>query len=244
MNLFKTTYLRNQEGQFVCGISMVKVIVVVALLLTLAVGSIYSIITAPLLNKPESEDPLTKAVEAAVWVTTGTQYMVDGNVIWDEFTGDTNGPSIYVGDDIQTLNKWNEWQTANLKKQVQTWQERAGEPTAILINTCRQNGMNGLDCPKTLYAMAQQESYFGKAMSGDGGRSWGFFHVMDYHGVPKSCSEDLACSSDWTLKRMIRLGFKTNPNVAIQKHNGTPNTPATNRYLALVIAKKALWPSK
>ena len=240
--LFKTLYLRDHSGQYVCGISVIKLAAVAAIMFTIGFGIIYSMIVAPTLNKPISRDYLQEAVENAVWVTTGTQESVDGNVIWSSPTDNDSSPAIYLGSDTQTLYKWHEWELEETRKELDKWKKKAGEPTAILSYVCRQNGITGKECPITLYAMAQHESYFGKAMSGDGGRSQGYFHILDIHKLPKSCTHDLECSADFTLKRMIRLGYKTNPGVAVMLHNGTPNTPTTLKYLASVNAKKALWP--
>jgi hypothetical protein len=215
---------------------------VITLLLAVAIGIIYSISVAPGLNQAKASDHVTEAVERAIWAPTGTQVSVDGNIIWAVSNGES-GPATYVGDSIEQLYKFKEWEVKEAGKDLEKWRKKAGEPTAILTYVCRQNGINSKDCPVTLYAMAQHESYFGKAMSGDGGRSQGYFHILDIHKLPKSCTHDLECSADFTLKRMIRYGYKTNPANAIMAHNGTPGIPATTRYLASVNAKKALYPN-
>ena len=143
--------------------------------------------------------------------------------------------------DKNTLLEWNETYPEKLKREVEIWKEKAGEPTAILKRVCRNNGITDGDCPKILYAMAEHESFFGEVMSGDGGRSHGYFHIMDYHKVPKSCSEDLECSADWSLKRMIVNGFKKNRDNAIRLHNGGLDNPVTFTYLRDVKQKMSLW---
>lgn len=116
----------------------------------------------------------------------------------------------------------------------------------ILSHVCRQNGIEGMDCPGTLYAMAYQESRLGQAMIGDGGRSIGWFQIhRGFHpSVGDTCSMDLECSANWTLNRLISQGFLIDPDTAIMLHNGTPNTPKTLSYLASIKSKKALYPSK
>lgn len=241
--LRKIHYIRGDDGRYVGGISKIKLIVILTILGILIAGTVHSALYAPALNKKLTiEDSITKAIENAMWVATGTQESVSGNIITAPFDGDPSAPAIYVGDNLETLYKWHEWETNQLKQDVSKWKTKAGEPTAILSHVCRQNGITAKDCPITLYAMAQHESYFGKAMSGDGGRSQGYFHILDIHKLPKTCTHDLECSANFTLKRMIRYGYKTNPSVAIMAHNGTPGTPTTLRYLAAVNSKKALWP--
>lgn len=242
LNLFKTIYKRDTGGQYVCGLSVLKLATMTGITLMVTIGTAYSMIVAPTLNKT-NEDNLTVATQEIIWTATGTQERVEGNVIWSLSNGESIEPAVYVGNNIQDLYKFKEWEMQETREAVEEWKKKAGEPTAILTYVCRQNGINSKDCPVTLYAMAQHESYFGKAMVGDGGHSHGYFHIMDYHKVPASCSENLECSADWTLKRMIRLGYKTNPGVAVMKHNGTPNTKATLAYLDSVNRKKALWPN-
>ena len=139
--------------------------------------------------------------------------------------------------DKATKKKWIE----SLEKQVEELKIEAGKPTAILKKVCRDKGFTDADCPKILYAMADQESYFGKVMSGDGGRSHGYFHIMDYHNVSKSCSEDLKCSATWTLNRLIAKGFATNRDNAIRLHNGSLANPVTLVYLESVKSKMSLF---
>lgn len=244
--LRKIHYFRDHDGQFAGGISKLKAVVLLAVLGVSLAGAVQSVLFAPALNAKERvEESLTQAIENATWVTTGTQISVKGNVIMDEADlADAEAPAIYLGDDVNTLYKWHEWETKQLKKELENWMKKAGEPTAILTRVCRQNGVQDAKCPPTLYAMAAQESILGKAMTGDGGRSRGWFHIMDYHEVTDACALDLECSADWTLKRMLRMGFEKSRDTAIMLHNGTPNTPNTLRYLAAVNSKMALWPKK
>lgn len=137
----------------------------------------------------------------------------------------------------ENLAKWKVY----LESEIKRLEEETGKPTAILTKVCRKNGFTDSDCPKILYAMAVQESFFGKVMTGDSGRSHGYFHILDIHKLPKSCSHDLECSADWSLKRMIRYGFKTNRDKAVMAHNGTPGTKTTLNYLAQVKKKMSLF---
>ncbi len=158
------------------------------------------------------------------WLTDGS-CTHEGNQVHCDFT------------DAPTAKKWAE----SMEDEASYWKEQAGRPTSILMKVCRDHGYEDADCPRILYGMAQQESYFGKVMDGDSGRSHGFFHIMYYHNVPRSCTDDLKCSANWTLDRMVRLGFATNRNIAIERHNGTPGIPATIHYLAEVKSKMSLF---
>ena len=121
--------------------------------------------------------------------------------------------------DTATKAKWEAWQKS---------------PMAILTQVCDEHGIHDGKCPTILAAMARVESIFGKAMVGDGGRSHGYFHIMDYHNVPASCSESLPCSASWSLDRMIAKGYKTNWQNAVRLHNGSLNNPKTLAYLNTV----------
>lgn len=150
-----------------------------------------------------------------------------------------NVKTYYLGDS-ETYAKWIEY----LDNHVAELERKVGEPKTVLRYVCRENGVMDESCPKILYGMAWQESVFGKYMTGDGGKSKGWYHIMHYHNVPVSCSHNLECAADWTLKRMIRFGFgenKRKTEEAIMRHNGTPNTPTTKNYLALVLNKAKLW---
>lgn len=139
--------------------------------------------------------------------------------------------------DPSTVKKW-----ANaMEERIKQLEIEAGKPMAVLSKVCRDKGFDDADCPKILAAMAQHESLFGKQMVGDGGRSHGFFHIMDYHKVPVTCSENLKCSATWTLNRMIAKGFASNRDNAIRLHNGSLNNPVTAKYLAIVKSKMNLF---
>ncbi len=130
--------------------------------------------------------------------------------------------------EIDTLKKWRAWEQSEREKAT---------PIGILQGVCVARGLSKT-CASTLYGMAVVESKFGKAMTGDAGKSHGWFHIHSgYHpGVKKSCAYDLRCSAAWTLDRMIRLGYLEDPDTSIMAHNGTPGIPATLNYLAKVKA--------
>jgi len=243
MKFNKTYYLRDQNGKYIAGITRSKLFVISLVLVTIIVGTLYSVLNAPKLNVPSQTDILNQAIEKAHWAPTGTQETVDGNVLYDNFNGDPNEASKDVGSNPQALTDWMNWREEQVQEELDELRERAGDPTAILTHVCHENDQLGEDCPRTLYAMAMQESYFGKAMAGDGGRSIGWFHIMDYNKVSDSCALDLECSANWSLKRLIHFGYPTYRSIAIMAHNGTPNTTNTKNYLAAVNSKMMLWPN-
>lgn len=140
------------------------------------------------------------------------------------------GTRRYVCTDPELLEKWFAYEVERSEKKHDI------TPLGILEDVCKERGVFSSDCPKDLYGMATVESYMGLEMTGDGGRSHGYFHIMDYHKVPSWCENDLRCSAAWSLDRMIRLDYMTNPDVAIMRHNGTPYIPATIKYLQKVKA--------
>lgn len=243
MKFNKILYLRDQEGKYIAWISQIKLAAIGLVLIACAIGTLYSVLNAPKTMALTQEDILAQAIQTARWEATGTQEYVDGNVLWAEFNGDPNEPSKDTGSDPQVLTDWMNWREAQVQSELDELRIRAGEPTAILNRVCRENGQLDSDCPRTLYAMAMQESYFGKAMVGDNGRSIGWFHIMDYNNVPDTCALDLECSANWSLKRLIRFGYPAYRSIAIMAHNGTPNTKTTKNYLAAVNSKMALWPN-
>jgi len=124
--------------------------------------------------------------------------------------------------------KWQDY----LESEIDTLRADLGKPDSIFRRVCRTHDLLDADCPKILYGMAMTESRMKANTIGDGGKSKGYFQInRDYHAVPDSCAFDLECSADWTLTRMIRLGYATNWKTAVMKHNGTPGIPATVRYL-------------
>lgn len=117
---------------------------------------------------------------------------------------------------------------------------REGRDIAIiktLKRVCEENNVANKDCARHLYGMAKHESIMGRRMVGDNGQSHGWFHIMGYHKVSASCSHDLECSADWTLKRMVSKGYEENPDNAIRLHNGSLTNPKTQSYLEAVKSK-------
>lgn len=219
----------NQSGRWTRQFEWRDVLAPIALVAIITLGLHYH-------QAQASESPVS-----AESSTSGTTSVVEGSerVLIDPADCRKLESGTYECATAENLAKWKEY----LEKEIEHLKIEAGKPTAILSKVCRDKGFVDVDCPKILYAMAEQESYFGKVMVGDGGKSHGFFHIMDYHNVSKACSEDLACSAKWTLNRMVAKGFATNRDNAIRLHNGGLKNPVTLTYLQLVKQKMALWPS-
>ena len=108
---------------------------------------------------------------------------------------------------------------------------------------CNANGMddqkNNEVCWQTLWAMSYQESKLGYLMTGDQGRSKGYFHIQTkLHNVTEECAKDLNCSADWTLKRMITKGFPVYWTYSVQAHNGFGTEAAKQGEYAKIIASE------
>lgn len=86
---------------------------------------------------------------------------------------------------------------------------------------CTEAGIIDLPCWQDLKAMRQKESYDGKAMVGDNGRSRGWYHIQTkMHKISVECALDFQCSTEWTVNNLITNGYKTNRIYAISRHNG------------------------
>lgn len=135
-----------------------------------------------------------------------------------------------------TRVKWMEYQDSVIDKQEEEIGRLKNDPRIILRIVCRENGYTDAECPAILYGMAMVESRMNGNMIGDSGKSLGYYQIhRGYHpGVSDMCKRDLSCSADWTLKRMIRMGFSENRDNAIRAHNGSLNNPVTAEYLAKV----------
>jgi len=108
---------------------------------------------------------------------------------------------------------------------------------------CNTNGMadekNNEVCWQTLWAMSYQESKLGYLLTGDGGRSHGWFHIQTkLHKISEACALDLNCSADWTLKRMITKGFPIYWTYSVQAHNGFGTPAAKQGEYAKIIASE------
>ena len=140
-----------------------------------------------------------------------------------------NLPSKEVSSDyLSTGERVIKTKTAYFENEVQVW--LASE------QACKSVGM-GDACIKDLMGIAYTEtrSFNYKAM-GDGSKSYGAFQIhRGYHPeVTIEQATDPYWAAKWTIKRMIAYGYPKNRSVAIMKHNGTPNTPATLGYLSIV----------
>jgi hypothetical protein len=71
---------------------------------------------------------------------------------------------------------------------------------------------------------------------GDSCKSKGVFQInQKYHPeITDDQANDTYFAAKWTLGRMIKLGYKTNPEYAIRSHNGNPTQPQTLPYIASV----------
>lgn len=92
----------------------------------------------------------------------------------------------------------------------------------IADRICKEAGVTeDLPCWQDLKAMRIKESYDGKAMVGDGGRSRGWYHIQTkMHNVTVECALDFECSTEWTVKNLITHNYMANRFYAISKHNG------------------------
>lgn len=87
---------------------------------------------------------------------------------------------------------------------------------------CADAGITTLPCWQDLKVMREKESFSGKAMTGDGGRSRGWYHIQTkMHKVSVECALDFKCSTEWTVKNLLNNGYKTNRLYAISRHNGS-----------------------
>jgi hypothetical protein len=229
---------RNEDGKCRRRINPVGCVLTIAAIL----ATIYSVFLKPTPAQSDAtacETNCTISAEVAAHMIVEQMSKAEWQINWDGVKSDPDA-KVYHLTDAETYAKWVEY----LDGKIEKLEMKVGDPKTILQYVCRTNGFPDGNCPRILFGMAQQESVFGKYMTGDGGKSEGWYHIMYYHNVPDSCSHDLECSADWTLKRMMRFGFGESAeatNIAIMKHNGTPFTPATKAYLAAVTAKSKLW---
>lgn len=95
------------------------------------------------------------------------------------------------------------------------------ENDKIAEKICEEAGIQDLPCWQDLKAMREKESFDGKKMTGDGGKSRGWYHIqIKMHKVSDECALDFECSTSWTVKNLIANGYKTNRVYAISRHNG------------------------
>lgn len=96
------------------------------------------------------------------------------------------------------------------------------ENDKIAESICLAADITDLPCWQDLRAMREKESFNGKAMVGDGGRSRGWYHIQTkMHRISVECAMDFRCSTEWTVRNLINNGYKINRVYAISRHNGS-----------------------
>lgn len=91
----------------------------------------------------------------------------------------------------------------------------------IAEKICEDARIYDLPCWQDLKAMREKESFDGKAMTGDNGKSRGWYHIQTkLHKISDACAMDFECSTEWTVKNLITNGYKTDRLYAISRHNG------------------------
>lgn len=101
---------------------------------------------------------------------------------------------------------------------------------------CDRKGL-GDSCVEDLVGIAWAESRsFNLKAVGDSGLAHGVFQIhLGYHPeITIEQAEDPYWAADWTLSRMMANGYPGHRSVAIMKHNGTPWTSKTTKYLNIV----------
>ena len=93
-----------------------------------------------------------------------------------------------------------------------------------LLEVCEANEAitDAEKCAKHLLGMVMTESNAKANAVGDKGYARGWFQINSYYNpeVDKACAEDLECSANWTLDRLLKKGYLKYPNWAIWCHNG------------------------
>lgn len=111
----------------------------------------------------------------------------------------------------------NRLQLENEKERNTTVQEK-------LMEICEANEAitDVQKCAKHLLGMVMTESEAKATAIGDKGYARGWFQINRYYNpdVLTDCAEDLECSAEWTLERLIKKGYLKHPNWAIWCHNG------------------------
>lgn len=76
-------------------------------------------------------------------------------------------------------------------------------------------------CRNDLKAMRGIESQGGQQMIGDDGKSIGWYQIQTkLHEITQECALDYSCSTEWTVKNLLKNGYNTNRKLALTKHNG------------------------
>jgi len=93
-----------------------------------------------------------------------------------------------------------------------------------LLEICEANEsiVDAQKCAKHLLGMVMTESEAKATAVGDHGYARGWFQINSYYNpeVDKACAEDLECSANWTLNRLLKKGYLKYSNWAIWCHNG------------------------
>ena len=107
--------------------------------------------------------------------------------------------------------------------------EAAEAPTVQekLLEVCQANEVitDAQKCAKHLLGMVMTESNAKATAVGDHGYARGWFQINSHYNpeVTKECAEDLECSANWTLNRLLKKGYGKSAGWsewAIWCHNG------------------------
>jgi hypothetical protein len=107
-----------------------------------------------------------------------------------------------------------------------------------LLGICKANVsiIDAEKCAKHLLGMVMTESEAKATAVGDHGYARGWFQINSLYNpdVSKSCAEDLECSANWTLDRLLKKGYMRSSNWAIWCHNGC----GINKYYVPKVLRK------
>lgn len=108
----------------------------------------------------------------------------------------------------------------------------------VLLGICEANVsiIDAEKCAKHLLGIVMTESEAKATAIGDKGYARGWFQINSYYNpnVPKACAEDLECSANWTLDRLLKKGYMRSSNWAIWCHNGC----GINKYYVPKVLRK------
>ena len=111
--------------------------------------------------------------------------------------------------------------------------EVSPDPLLTIKKVAKEEGVDW----KILAALHQKETQWNCDREGDKDfiqPSFGCYQINKFFHpeVTKEQATDLSWSSHWVAKRLKRYGVEENPSYAISKHNGNPNNPRVQAYLA------------
>lgn len=111
----------------------------------------------------------------------------------------------------------------------------------MLLEVCEANEAitDAQKCAKHLLGMVMTESEAKATAVGDHGLARGWFQINRHYNpeVDKACAEDLECSANWTLDRLIKKGYLKYSNWAIWCHNGC----GINQYYVPKVLRKGAY---